>query len=303
MCNKTQRVYLSDLRDWFGFHPEPTTETLSFREDWDRAIFWEKITGIPGAHNDEYRARFISHPVLRIIQRALACTIFARGETLSHGNQIDLMLMDNMLRPIPDLPDLALLMVNHWLELQKSKRSGSKIKIGLYVMIIKSNLGLDDFPGRELCTGPASLNAESLQLQHFIKIHRGPAGHSDLYDWRFANGTSRRIPFAAPIDLEDHSTWVIDAPLPPSPPPRRARATPSSSTATADPTLRDLYSLMTDIRDTQQEQGAHILEIQRQTSLHSERLDELTDQMSQFDFRFRDIDDQFRDWRHDVYHH
>jgi hypothetical protein len=60
---------------------------------------------------------------------------------------------------------------------------------------------------------------------------------------------------------------------------------------------------MTDIRDTQQEQGAHILEIQRLTSLHSERLDELTDQMSQFDFRFRDIDDQFRDWRHDVYHH
>jgi hypothetical protein len=61
--------------------------------------------------------------------------------------------------------------------------------------------------------------------------------------------------------------------------------------------------LMSDIRDTQQEQGAQILDIQRQTSLHTERLDELTDQMSQFDLRFRDIDDQFRDWRYDAYHY
>ena len=206
LCNTTQRVYLHSLRIWFGFHREPDTEILSFREGWDRDIFWEKITGNSKAQNDEYRARFISHPVLRIIQRALACTIFARGETLNRGNQIDLMLMDNMLRPNPDLPDLALLMVQHWIDLQMSKRSGSKIKIGLFVQTIKSALGLDDYPGRGLCSGPPSLNPESLQVQHFIKIHRGPAGHGDLYDWRFANGTFRRLPFAAPIDLEDHST-------------------------------------------------------------------------------------------------
>lgn len=317
LCNTTHRVYFNALRSWFGFLHDTTTDTLSFREGWDRDIFWEQITGKSKAPNDEYRARFISHPVLRIIQRALACTIFARGETLNRGNQIDLMLMDNMLRPDPDIPDLALLMVQHWLDLQKSKRSGSKIKIGLFVQIIKTGLGLADFPGRGLCSGPTSLNPESLQLQHFIKIHRGPAGHSDLYDWRFANDTTRRLPFAAPIDLEDHSTWLIDNPLPPPPPPRHARATPSSSTqpatdipssstATApqgtypaDPTLRDLYSLMTDIRDTQQEQGAHILEIQRQTFLHTERLDQLSGHMSDYAARLGDIEDQFRDWRFD----
>jgi hypothetical protein len=132
----------------FGFHPAPANEDLSFRKGWDRDIFWEKITGNPKANNDEYRARFISHPVLCIVQRALACTIFARAETLNRGNQTDLMLMDTMLRTHPDLPDLDLLMVQHWINLQESQRSGSKIKIGVFVAIIKDNLSLHDFPGR-----------------------------------------------------------------------------------------------------------------------------------------------------------
>ena len=47
----------------------------------------------------------------------LACTIFARGETINRANTEDLMMIDNMLRPDSELqyPDLMLIMVRHWL--------------------------------------------------------------------------------------------------------------------------------------------------------------------------------------------
>jgi hypothetical protein len=300
LCNQTHRVHIPTLREWFGFHRNPTTDTLSFREGWDRETFWGMITGCPRSANQEYRARFISHPVLRIMQRALASTIFARGETQNRANAPDLMLMDTMLNPDAEYPDLALIMVNHWIAQRANPKRGGKIKIGSYVELIKQRLGLGAFPGRDPCPGPTTLTADSYRQCLFINISRGPAGHSDYYDWRFANGSTRRLPFGPSINLVDPSTWVASPLAPP------ASDIPSSSSAPArpfpaDPTLRDLYSLMSDIRDTQQEQGRHITAIQQQTTLHTARLDEMSDSMFDYAERLGSIEDQFRDWRFPTY--
>jgi len=299
LCYQTHRVYLPALREWFGFHRNPTTETLSFREGWDRETFWGMITGCPRSANQEFRARFISHPVLRIMQRALAATIFARGETMNRANAPDLMLMDTMLRSDTEYPDLALIMVNHWIGQRANPKHGGKIKIGSYVELIKQRLGLEAFPGRDPCPGPTLMTADSYRQGLFINISRGPAGHSDYYDWRFANGTTRRLPFGPSIDVQDPSTWLAEA-LPPPPTsdiPSSSSQPPTARQFPSDPTLRDLYSLMADIRDTQQEQGRHITAIQQQTTLHTSRLDEISDHMEDSATRLGDIEDQFRDWR------
>lgn len=303
LCNRTHRVYFSSLREWFGFNRNPTSDTISFREGWDRDTFWTMITGCPRSASSEYRARFIPHPTLRILQRALASTIFARGETLNRANTIDLMLMDTMLRPDPEYPDLALLMVNHWIQQRDNKKSGGKIKIGSYVELIKQKIGLGAIPGREPCKGPTIMDADSYRQGLFLSISRGPAGHQDFYDWHFENGASRRLPFGPSILPHDTSTWLITVPPPPaSDIPSSSTQTPPSQSARphlADPSLRDLYSLMTDIRDTQVEQGRHIRAIQEDTALHSERLDELSGHMFDYAQRLGDIEDQFRDWRFD----
>src|SRR5664279_4136479 len=260
------------------------------------------ITGCPRTPNQEFRARFISHPVLRIMQRVLASTIFARGETQNRANAPDLMLMDTMLRSDAEYPDLALIMVNHWIAQRANPKKGGKIKIGSYVELIKQRLGLGAFPGRDPCPGPTTLTADSYRQGLFINISRGPAGHSDYYDWRFANGSTRRLPFGPSIQLDDPSTWLAEA-LPPPPPsdiPSSSSQPPTSEPARphpSDPTLKDLYSLMADIRASQQEQGRHITAIQQQTTLHTSRLDEMSDSMFDYAERLGSIEDQFRDWR------
>ena len=60
-------LWVSQLRDWFGFHPEPETSLLEFREEMDKDQFWNLITGMPrgSVENREYKSLNIPHPILR----------------------------------------------------------------------------------------------------------------------------------------------------------------------------------------------------------------------------------------------
>ena len=169
--HKVYRVDLNTLRGWFGFREDPLTEELSFREGLNKDEFWEQITGSRVTHSREYRARHITHPALRIIQRCLACTIFARGETINRANTEDLMLIENMLRPDSELeyPDLMLIMVRHWLDIQGSTKIGGDITIGAYVTFIAEKLAVN-LEGNDICGGPNILDAEAFRLGLFVHI-------------------------------------------------------------------------------------------------------------------------------------
>jgi hypothetical protein len=305
MCSQTVHVPVANLRMWFGLPTNPTTTKLRYREGLDKDHFWNLITGMRGCHNKDYKGLNIPHPVLRCIQRVLACTIFARGETVSRANETDLMLLDHMLRPDAELerPDLMLFMIEHWLEIAKSHRTGGDITLGGYVTHIAQHLEYQ-IVGDTLCKGPTSLDIESFRLAKFIYLDKGPAGQRDRYYWCMPDGTrDHRLPFPAPLSFEDRSTWLFTGPrvAPPPPPPAAhvpipdvvmtdapsssqpvhayaSTAGPSSSSAArtyplSDPTIMDVYRLVYDMRE---EQGAV--------------LRDLTDRVSA-------IEGELRDWR------
>jgi ATHILA ORF-1 family len=208
MCSQTCYAPLADLRSWFGFPANPITTVLHFREGMDKERFWNLITGLQGCHNKDYKGLNIPHPVLRCIQRALACTIFARGETVHRANETDLRLLDHMLRPDAELerPDLMLFMVEHWLEVAKSTRTGGDITLGGYVTHIAQRLEYQ-IVGDTLCRGPTSLDTESFRLAKFVHLEKGAAGHQNRYYWCMPDGTrDHRLPFSAPLFFEDRST-------------------------------------------------------------------------------------------------
>ncbi|XP_078152560.1 uncharacterized protein LOC144547731 [Carex rostrata] len=303
MCHQTHHVWVSDLRKWFGFHLEPQTDVLFFREDMTKEHFWNLVSGMAATHSKDYRGRNITHPVLRCIQRALACTIFARGETVARANKEDLMLLAHMLRPNEELqhPDLMTLMIEHWLNVQQSKRVGGNITCCAYVSYIAEKLGLQ-ITGDKLCKGPTSLDVEAFRSGHFIRTQRGAAGRRDRHYWLMPNGIEYRLPFEAPLSFTDRSTWLFTAPPPPQAPPPPPPVTdapmtdaPSSShqvhdTSTAEagsypanPTLQDVYRLMHDMSDSQREHGVILRDIQHQ--------------MRDYGGRIQVIEDELHDWR------
>ena len=301
------RVDLDTLRGWFGFRDNPQTDELNFREGISKDDFWHQITGTRVSHSREYRARAITHPALRIIQRILACTIFARGETINRANTEDLMMLDNMLRPDSELvyPDLMLVMVRHWLGIQRSTRTGGDITIGAYVTFIGEKLGID-MHGDDICGGPNTLDAEAYRLGLFIRIERGVAGHPDRYHW-LACRTDRLMPFPAPISLTDSTTWLYVPPVDPAaapvaPPARRATRRvprpapppddthmadiPSSSHQAPEPSLGDIYHLLQGVSVTQRQQGFILSDIQEQLHLQDARLGGIEDELLDWGRRF-----------------
>src|ERR1017187_9960271 len=143
MRGEKRSVSIARLRSWFGFQARPTTTCFGFRVGYDKDHFWRLISGMAIAHSNKYMSLAIPHPVLRCIQRALANTIFARGETVSRVNEEDLWLMDYMLRPEGELErsDLMLLMAIHWGDVRDNSKIGGTIHIGTYVTLIAERLG------------------------------------------------------------------------------------------------------------------------------------------------------------------
>ena len=217
------------------------------------------------------------------------------------------MLIENMLRPDSDLqyPDLMLIMVTHWLQLQGSIKTGGDITIGAYVTFIAEKLELH-IHGDDICSGPRRLDAEAFRSGLFIKIQRGVAGHPDRYYW-LARRTERLMPFPAPISFTDSTTWLYVPPADPiaAPEAPAARRTtrrvprptpppddtpmadiPSSSHQAPEPSLGDIYHLLQSVSITQRQQGFLLSDIQEQLLLHDARLGGIEDEMLDWGRRF-----------------
>ena len=223
------RVWVSQMREWFGFHPTPTISSLTFAEDLDRAHFWELISGkrAGSAFNPEYKQLNVPHPVLRCILRILSGTFFARGETMTRANVEDLQLLDHMLRPDGALerPDLMLAMIQHWLGLQRVTKIGGVVSISAYVTLIAERLGVP-IVGDDECKGTRYFTLSALQTYKFIQPAAARDGRG-AWAWRVGEHSSYVMPFPVTIDFADRSTWYFTRPprfqqgpaAPPPPPP------------------------------------------------------------------------------------
>jgi ATHILA ORF-1 family len=125
MCNRNFEVGFTKLRFFLGFHRLPTGRSRGFNGGYDKKDFWELVTGY--CDYKEYRARSIKHPVIRCIQRALAHTIFARGDDIDEVTIEEMELLDHMLAPESRLerPDLMFLMEKYWMRVRdETKEDG-----------------------------------------------------------------------------------------------------------------------------------------------------------------------------------
>lgn len=116
--------------------------------------------------------------------------------------------MDHMLRKDKELewPDLMLIMVRHWLDLQRSTRVRGTITIHAFVTHIADRLEVLT-ASDELCKGPIALDAEAFCLAKFITIQRGTACSSDKYFLCTPHDSTRyQMPFPASLSFEDRST-------------------------------------------------------------------------------------------------
>jgi hypothetical protein len=182
--------------------------------------------------NREYKGLNVPHPVLRCTLRIIAYTIFARGETVARANEVDLQLLDHMLRPDDELerPDLMLIMVQHWLGQQRSRRRGGVVSICAYVTFIAEKLGVPiptTGADRDIrCRGPRLLDVDHLRSYKFIRIEQGPTGR--IFFWLMPDErTMYRLPFPVPLSFTDRSTWLFSrSPRTTHTPPRATRTPP-----------------------------------------------------------------------------
>jgi hypothetical protein len=302
-------LWLSQLREWFGFHPEPETSLLEFREEIDKDQFWNLITGMQrgSVENREYKSLNIPHPILRCTMRAIAITIFARGETVSRANVEDLALLDHMLRPDSELvrPDLMLIMITHWLDIQRSTRTGGNITMGAYVTLIADRLGVPT-TNDVLCKGPTSLDIAAFRSARMIKFEKSK------YFWIMPDGSANyQLPLSAPLSFEDRSTWLFTRPAPARasapPPPEEDEDMPDATTHTpqmhastsqpTDPSIRDLHQLISSMQAMQVDMRATQLAMRTTQIHHDDILYDIRQELSEQSERVAAIEDELRDWR------
>lgn len=119
----------------------PTDGPRKVPLDWIPQTLWAQIT----THGDQYRpssskAANIYNPVFRYLQRLLANTIFARGESTGTCRESELFFLHCMLEGTP--PDTGFFLAKQ-LQRVGTNRSSGDIAIGGLVTIIIQQLGCD----------------------------------------------------------------------------------------------------------------------------------------------------------------
>jgi len=71
-CDEMGFAYAGYIHDYWNHDPRPT--------DYQPAAFWECITGLRQLNSRSNKASNIHNPVLRYLQRVMACTIWGRTE-------------------------------------------------------------------------------------------------------------------------------------------------------------------------------------------------------------------------------
>ncbi|KAJ4756217.1 hypothetical protein LUZ62_090622 [Rhynchospora pubera] len=106
---------------------------------------WGQISGDTGKAGEQPKGKSIQHPVIRIMQRALSNTLFARGESSSKIRKEEFMVLTRMLYGVANYPklDLGVMMMKYWEGIAKLRRKGEgQVTIGGYVTYLAEMNGI-----------------------------------------------------------------------------------------------------------------------------------------------------------------
>ena len=137
-------------------------------EDYNSATFWERITGLTQYNSCFNKASNIHNPVLRYLQRVMACTIWGRKE-LGTTKTYELLMFWDMLNNRPMNTCYYLL---DYLAFVGTKSDGKgEIVVGGIITYIARKLGVGEDQGINRIEGNNRLNIETLIAMNFIKPH------------------------------------------------------------------------------------------------------------------------------------
>lgn len=202
---------MDEVNNIMGFPNRPeAVET----PDWDaNTSFYDFSCQLIGGPRRTYKASQISYPVFRYIQRALAFTIFAHGETVGTMGESEIFFIYAMLnaqtRP-EALPNVSAFMFDHILGVRDNSTPGVMISVGEFVArlaIYHCVIPVEGPVYRVLAT--------RLQKQtEFIDMAYLQASgmFSQLGDSHFfisCGGRQVPLPLPVPIDRADPTTWIL----------------------------------------------------------------------------------------------
>jgi hypothetical protein len=204
------QITLAELSNLMGFiHKPEATQVPNWEPD---SSFYDFSSQLIGGPRLTYKASQISHPVFRYIQRALAFTIFARGETVASMGECEMYFIYAMLnvqtRP-ETLPHVSAFLVDNLLNVRINATPGGMISCGGFVTRLAIHHGV--IPAN----GPVyRVLAPRLQKQtEFIDMVYlqtacmfSQVGNSFFF---ISGGRHIPLPLPFPIDKADPTTWIL----------------------------------------------------------------------------------------------
>jgi hypothetical protein len=194
--------------------------------------------------NDQ-RAKNISHPVIRYLQRVISHTLFARGETASVFNDGDMNYICSMLRrnngEMRYMPHLTYHLAKHIKTVANNIQAGGVVRIGGIITKIARALNIPT--GEDVVPGYTLVDTDGLVRARLVRWDNIEEAWINLG----ADRLNHRLPLATPLDPLNYATWkIVDPPLEQPPPP--AQPLPQLPAGNAqpqgDPTMQQMWEFM-----------------------------------------------------------
>jgi len=137
-------------------------------EDYNPVAFWQSITGLHQYNSRSNKASNIHNPVLRYIQRVMACTIWGRKEVGTTTTDEFFMLWATLKnRPV----NTCFYLIDYLASVGAKSSVRSEIVVGGIITCIARKFGVCENQGINRIEGNNRLNIETLIAMNFIKPH------------------------------------------------------------------------------------------------------------------------------------
>jgi len=137
-------------------------------DDYNPTTFWECITGLTQYNTRFNKASNIHNPVLRYLQRVMACTIWGRKE-LGTTRTYELFMRWAMLNNLP--LNTCYYLLDYLASLGSKPDGKGEIGVGGIITYIARKFGVGEDQGLNRIEGNNRLNIETLVAMNFIKPH------------------------------------------------------------------------------------------------------------------------------------
>jgi len=137
-------------------------------EDYNPITFWQSITGLDQYNSRSNKASNIHNPVLRYLERAMACIIWGR-KVVGTTRMDELFMLWAMLKNCP--VNTCFHLLDYLASVGEKSSSRSKIVVGGIITFIAWQFGVGEDQGLNRIEGNNRLNIETLITMNIIKPH------------------------------------------------------------------------------------------------------------------------------------